>query len=276
MAGGLLDSLECPPGRARRSFVAFHHGLGYMEETGDRCWVRKKHIGCDGCFCSHNCLESCDVAMDANPHWRRSTRRSADFIVSCSARGNFAGYCGRSLSALPRGRNVIEILVPIYACWLLVSVALTLVAPGASYLFVWPTIVGLAVLALVLVLQSGTPIRPEARLSLAAATFPALILLLPAIGLVHYAMGSRFETIVSMVCMTLVVTLFAPALAVFEQGGRDVFKLRLLSRSRSWRRKLFRHFSMVRRGKTFRKLRFGRRSRQKVARQKPALSNSRS
>lgn len=124
----------------------------------------------------------------------------------------------------PRGRNVIEILVPIYACWLLVSIALTLVASGASYLFVWPTIIGLTGLTLVLVLQSGSPIRSEARLALAAATFPALILLLPAIGLVHYAMGSRFETIVSMVCMTLIVMLFAPALALFERGTSDVFK----------------------------------------------------
>jgi hypothetical protein len=111
-----------------------------------------------------------------------------------------------------RRADPLDLLVPVHACWTLLAFALTIVAPGASYLFVLPAAVGvLAVLSVIVVHRGAEPLGSVARVWLVTPVVPALVLLTPALGLIYYAVGPSFVTSVVAVSAALVAALVAPA-----------------------------------------------------------------
>jgi hypothetical protein len=140
----------------------------------------------------------------------------------------FAIVCGLVMLAVSlvyrlarRRATPADLLVPVHACWTLFALALTLVAPGASYLFLWPAAAGVLAVLVLLVLRRRQPERapesaPESALGAAARAWlaipalPAVLLLTPALGLIYFAIGPSIVTSVVAVSVALVTALVAP------------------------------------------------------------------
>ncbi|MFJ1666119.1 M28 family peptidase [Streptomyces bottropensis] len=103
------------------------------------------------------------------------------------------GLCVTATAAIPlwvliarRGRTVDEVSLGV-TCWFaLLAVVSAALLPGASYLFVWPALVGTASQAVQLALPQGSPWRSVCR---ALPLLPSAVLLVPVAALLTTAVG---------------------------------------------------------------------------------------
>jgi hypothetical protein len=112
-----------------------------------------------------------------------------------------------------------ELLLPVLGVWSALALATAILLRGASYLFVWPALVGLACLGGVLArAHHPRSLGVSANVLLASCTVPAVILLAPMIVLIHSAMGPSV-TIGTTIGVALTVGLYVPALQLLATHG---------------------------------------------------------
>jgi Peptidase family M28 len=149
--------------------------------------------------------------------------------LTCAVVSAWHGYVlepvlGR-LFGIPPERRMTSLALGALLWWLALLVAVAGLAPGGSYLFLWPLLASLAWLALAC---AGPPqpavaatlasiLAPGAGLALAAV--PALVLLLPVIHGLHVARPIQ-EIPVAMVIMVLVLGALTPQLDFVTRGAR--------------------------------------------------------
>jgi hypothetical protein len=106
--------------------------------------------------------------------------------------------------------------------WLLLSVATSILMPGASYLFTLPLIFGLVALFVVFLLRSAGTASAKRLALLAAGVTPGLLLLVPMIYFVYVAMGLSALPVLALLVALLLGLLLLPLEVVFKAGGRAV------------------------------------------------------
>jgi hypothetical protein len=111
--------------------------------------------------------------------------------------------------------SLAGLIVPVHAGWTLAAIALAISVPGASYLFLWPALIGVLLqVPLILRLRRAQPVSPFLRVALTLPIVPAVILLTPAIGLIYSAIGPSIVTPVAALCAGLMSALCVPALTL--------------------------------------------------------------
>jgi hypothetical protein len=121
----------------------------------------------------------------------------------------------------------IELMIPVLGVWTALAFVVTGLVPGASYLFVWPAIVGLLGVGVGLLRPQGE--TRDAAVWLASGAVPAAILLPSMFVLIHIAMGPRV-TIGMTVIAALALGLFVPALQLIAVPR--VWRVPMLLRAR--------------------------------------------
>jgi hypothetical protein len=141
--------------------------------------------------------------------------------LTCAVVAAWHGYVvepvlGR-LFGIPPERRMTSLALGALLWWLALLVAVAGLAPGASYLFLWPLLAGLAWLGMACVRPPERPVAGAVGLALAAV--PALVLLLPVIQGLYVARPIQ-EIAVAMVLMVLVLGALTPQLDFIARGAR--------------------------------------------------------
>jgi hypothetical protein len=141
--------------------------------------------------------------------------------LTCAVVAAWHGYVvvpvlGR-LFRIPPERRMTSLALGALLWWLALLSAVAGLAPGASYLLLWPLVSGLVWLAIACVRPPERPLAEGAGLALAAV--PALVLLLPVIHGLHVARPIQ-EIAVAMVIMVLVLGALTPQLDFIVRSAR--------------------------------------------------------
>jgi hypothetical protein len=155
--------------------------------------------------------------------------------LTCAVVAAWHGYVvepvlGR-MFGIPPERRMTSLALGALLWWLALLVALAGLAPGASYLFLWPLLGSLAWLGLACVRPpertaggaaggaSGGASALASGAGLALAAVPALVLLMPVIHGLHVARPIQ-EIAAAMVIMVLVLGALTPQLDFIARGAR--------------------------------------------------------
>lgn len=133
-----------------------------------------------------------------------------------------AGASWTYLAMLRRVRP-FDLAVAGLASCLAGAVVTSVVAPGASYLFVWPLIFSLAGLGALFLMGQDSFARPSGLLVACAAALPGVLLITPAVDVLLISAGLRL--LVTVFALWLLIGLLVPLLALAPRRGRGIAPL---------------------------------------------------
>lgn len=119
-----------------------------------------------------------------------------------------------------RKTATVNLAVGALAWWLLLSVATSLLMPGASYLFTLPLCFGLVALAVVFLWRSAGAATGKRLALLAVCAVPGLLVVVPMIYFLYVAMELSALPVLALLMALLLGLLLLPLEVVFKAGGR--------------------------------------------------------
>jgi hypothetical protein len=121
------------------------------------------------------------------------------------------------LLGIPVERRMTSLALGALLWWLALLVALSVLAPGGTFVFLWPLLASLVWLGLSCVWPPQRPWLQAAGLALAAA--PAVLVLMPLIHALHVALPVQ-QLVVSMALTVLLLGALTPQLDFVTRGAR--------------------------------------------------------
>ncbi len=130
------------------------------------------------------------------------THQSNGYLIALLGLG--LAVCGGVYHGLFRRAHLFNLSLGALTWWIIAGLLAAVLMPGASYLFAWPPLIALAVMAWLMVSKSKSPLLLALVLALPAGA--AFILFAPAVWLLNVFAG-RMESITGLPLMALPVVL---------------------------------------------------------------------
>jgi len=118
-----------------------------------------------------------------------------------------------------RRTSVLTLWAGALLCWLILALATSVFMPGASYLFLWPTLPCLVALAILVLRRCKLAGTPGGVLMLCAIALPALVMMAPTIELLSMSLTMRMA-FVGVSTTVLLLGLLIPSLSIMAAPGR--------------------------------------------------------